>query len=243
MSRRTDLGQYHESPAVKTRLAPVQRMVARAMSASAAEVAACTVFADLDAEPLVALRGDLADPRPTVTHLLAVAVARSLRAHPTLNAHLDGDMLEVHDAVHLGLAMTLPDGGLIAPVIRDVQAMDAATFAAAARDLAARAKDGTLVPQDMRGAGFTLSSAGQSPAARYATPLVPLPQVAILAANAIRAAPMVKDGAVVAGHVLPLSLSFDHRALNGATANAFLDDLAARLAAPEPLMHPPETAP
>ena len=224
------------------RLSPLQRQVAAAMSRSAAEAAACTVLADLDAAPLSALLAGLERPRPTVTHLLAVAVARTLGAHPALNAHLDGDIVEAFGAVHLGLAMALPDGGLIAPVLRDAQALGAPGLAAAARDLAERARTGALRPADMRGATFTLSSAGPARAPRYATPLIPLPQVAILAATAIRPEPIVRDGAVVAGEVLPLSLTFDHRALNGAAANAFLEDLAARLAAPEALMHPPEDA-
>lgn len=218
----------------------MQRQVARAVSRSAAEAAACTVLSDLDAGPLSALRAGLVPPRPTVTHLLAVATARALGAHPALNAHLDGEMLETFGAVHLGLAMALPDGGLIAPVLRDAHLLCAPDLAEAARDLAERARAGALRPADMRGATFTLSSAGTGRAPRYATPLIPLPQVAILAATAIRPEPVVRGGAVVAGEVLPLSLTFDHRALNGAAANAFLETLADRLAAPEPLMHPPE---
>ncbi|MGR3434858.1 MAG: 2-oxo acid dehydrogenase subunit E2, partial [Shimia sp.] len=112
----------------------------------------------------------------------------------------------------------------------------------AARALGDAAEAGTLTPADMRGATVTLSSTGPGTVARHATPLVPLPQVAILAVTAIRDAAMVRGGAVVPGRVLPLSLTFDHRALNGAAANAFLDDLAAALADPAPLMHPPEPA-
>ena len=222
------------------RLSPLQRQVAAAMSRSAAEAASCTVLADLDAAPLSALLEGLERPRPTITHLLAVAVARTLAAHPALNAHLDGDMVEAFAAVHLGLAMALPDGGLVAPVLRDAQALSVPDLAAATRNLLKRARTGALRPADMRGATFTLSSAGPARAPRYATPLVPLPQVAILAVTAIRPEPVIRGGAVVAGEVLPLSLTFDHRALNGAAVNDFLEDLAARLAAPELLMHLPE---
>ncbi|PRY95719.1 pyruvate dehydrogenase E2 component (dihydrolipoamide acetyltransferase) [Hasllibacter halocynthiae] len=220
------------------KLSPVQRQVAKAVARSAAEAAACTVFADLDAAPLQAALAALERPRPTVTHLIAVAAARALTAHPVLNAHLDGDALDMPGAVHLGLAMALPEGGLIAPVIRDAHAMDAVTLARAARDLAERAARGALAPADMRGATFTLSSAGRSPTPRYATPLIPLPQVAIMAITAIREAPVIRDGAVASGLVLPVSLTFDHRALNGAAANEFLDALAGRLADPADLLRP-----
>ena len=213
------------------------------MARSAAEAAACTVFADLDAAPLTALREglgpDLGSRRPTVSHLLAAAVARALVAHPALNAHLEGDVLHVAQAVHLGLAVALPDGGLVAPVLRDAHLLAAPDLADAARTLTDRARAGTLRPDDVRGATFTLSNAGPARTPRYATPLVPLPQVAILAATAIRPEPVARGGAVSVGETLPVSLTFDHRALNGAAANAFLEDLAARLAAPEALMRPP----
>ena len=94
----------------------------------------------------------------------------------------------------------------------------------------------TTSAANLKGAGFTLSSVGQTKTAKFATPIVPVPQVAILAATALRDAPVVRDGALAVAPTLPLSLGFDHRALNGAAANAFLDTLAETLAAPEALI-------
>ena len=224
------------------RLSPVQRQTGKVLSKSRAETVEVTVFGELDVTELVRVRSELTqDDRPTITHFLLAALARSLRDQPDFNAHFADDALTLLPEIDLGFAVSLPNGDLVSPVLRDVGRLPLDAIAAAARDLAARARAGTLALADMRGAGFTLSSIGQTPAARFATPVVTVPQVAILAAMAVRAQPVVTDGRIGIAQILPVSLSFDHRAVNGAAANAFLQSLADHLARPDTL-HSPATS-
>ena len=222
------------------RLPPMQRQLAAVMLRSWTEAPQCTVFADADVTRLCELRRELKSggAAPTVSHFVLVALARALAVHPRLNAHLEGDVLTEHGTISLGFAIALDTGGLMAPVLRDVGNWDAFTMAEEARALTAKALGGKLALTDMQGATFTFSNAGQSRSPRYATPILALPQVAILAVTAMRPDPVVRDGAVTVADTLPLSLTFDHRALNGQQANLFLDCLADHLGAPEALLSP-----
>ncbi|WP_419908274.1 2-oxo acid dehydrogenase subunit E2 [Hoeflea sp.] len=222
------------------RLPPMQRQLATVMLNSWSQAPQCTVFADADVSRLRELRRDLKSKSaaPSVSHFVLVALARALLAHPRLNAHLDGDRMSEHTTVNIGFAVALDNGGLTAPVLRDAGGWDAFTMAREAGALLEKALAGRLAHSDMRGATFTFSNAGQSRSPRYATPILPLPQVAILAVTAMRPDPVVRDGAVTIADILPLSLTFDHRAINGQQANAFLDSLVDQLAQPDELLSP-----
>ena len=222
------------------RLSMVQRQTAKLLSKSRAETVEVTVFAELDVTALISLRADMraTEPAPTITHFILAALARTLATHPTFNAHFTDDTLHLLPQADIGFAVSLETGDLISPVLRDVGALPLDGIALAARGLAERARTGALALADMKGAGFTFSSVGQTPVARFATPVIPVPQVAILAAMAVRAQPVVRGDAIGIAQILPVCLSFDHRALNGAAANAFLQTLADTLAAPEGLIAP-----
>lgn len=219
-------------------LPPMQRIAAEHLMRSAREAVAVTMHGSADVQALLALRERLNAVRPggariSLTHLVAKALAQALGAHPALNATLDGREVVLHGAVHLGLAQALADGTLVVPVLRDAGRLAIGALAAEARALAARAAAGKLRIDDVRGATFTLSNGGQLPSARWTTPIIPLGQAAILALGAVHDAPAAVGGAVVVRPLLPLSLSFDHRFVNGVPAARFFDEVQRLIAAPE----------
>ncbi len=150
-----------------------------------------------------------------------VAVARAcvlaLRDHPVLNAWSPGGP---QDAVHLGIA-TQTDRGLVVPVVRDAGALDLDALAAAMADRTAAARDGRITPAGLRGSTFTITSAGRQ-AGLFSTPLLNLPEVAILGLYRIEPRPVVRDDRVAVRLQGNLSITFDHRALDGMDAAAFL---------------------
>jgi len=223
--------------ATAERLSPAQRQAAKFLARSQAESASVTVFGEIDMTALQRYRAGLGEaPRPPkVTHFLLRALAEALLEHRRLNAHLDDDSLKLFDEVNIGLAVALENGDLMTPVLRRLEASTLAEIAAEADALVARTRRGELALADVKGAGFTLSNVGASPTARWATPIVPMPQVAILAVGAIRETPVIADGECRAAAIMPVSLSFDHRAINGIAAAALLDSLAGLLAQPQQL--------
>ncbi len=229
-----------ENPSQAVRLSVMQRQAGKFLAACQGETVQVTVFAEVDVRNLMATRAAMANggAPPSITHFLIGAVASALRRHPRFNAHYQDGSLRLFDTVDIGLAVALERGDLITPVLRGVHDMTLAGISSAATDLVARARNATLKVDDMRGAGFTLSSMGRSGAVKFATPVIPVPQVAILAATQVREAPVVEDGAIRVAPILPLSLSFDHRAVNGAQASAFVQTLADALAWPETLRTP-----
>jgi 2-oxoglutarate dehydrogenase E2 component (dihydrolipoamide succinyltransferase) len=169
----------------------------------------------------------------TALPLVAEATVATLAEYGELNAWLDGDAYTRHSDVNLGIAVTLGERGLVAPVIRAAQRLDAAALAARIVDLAARARDGRLSPDELRGGTFTLTNPGQFGTV-MATPVISQPEVAILDMEAIVRRPVVVTGAdgaeeIAIRPICVLGLSWDHRALDGAYAARFLAALRARL--------------
>jgi len=188
--------------------------MARNMALAHQEVAAVTVIDDADVDHWT--KGTSALAR------LARAIVRAAKAEPGLNAWYDAkaDARTMREEVDLGIAVDLPDG-LLVPVLRNAHQVADAT--AELEQLVAKARERTLSPEMLRGATITLSNFGAI-GGRYASPMVVPPQVAILGAGRIEKRPVVaKDGAIAAHRVLPLSLTFDHRAATGGEAARFLN--------------------
>jgi pyruvate dehydrogenase E2 component (dihydrolipoamide acetyltransferase) len=187
--------------------------MARNMALAHQEVAAVTVIDDADVDHWP--KGTSALAR------LARAIVVAAKAEPGLNAWYDAkaDARTIREEVDLGVAVDLPDG-LLVPVLRNAHKITDAT--AELEQLVAKARERTLSPEMLRGATITLSNFGAI-GGRYASPMVVPPQVAILGAGRIEKRPVVaKDGAIAAHRVLPLSLTFDHRAATGGEAARFL---------------------
>ncbi len=219
----------------------MQRIAAGHLARSLHESVPVTLFGQVDAEALLALHSRLAvdrgsGPRITMTHLIVRAVALALRAHEGLNASLCGQELHFHADIHIGVALSLSDGQLIVPVLHHADRNSLDEIASTLRLLSERASAGTLGLSDVRGATFTVSNGGMVPSVRWSTPIIPLGQAAILGFGAVHQAVVAHDGAVAVRHVIPTSLSFDHRIVNGMPAARFLDDVHRLIVDPLPLM-------
>ncbi|MDD5088455.1 MAG: dihydrolipoamide acetyltransferase family protein [bacterium] len=197
-----------------------------------------TAHEEVEVSALVALRRDLkaalAERGVALSYLPFVirAVALSLQAHPKLNCRLDLDHNRVvyQRFFNVGIAVDTPDG-LIVPVIRDAEQRSIAELAEIVADYAARARARKLSLDEIRGGTFSLTNYG-SLAGTFGVPIINYPEVAILGVGRIMEKPVVRNGHIVPGHVLPLSLSADHRIVDGGDVSRFLLDLMKRLANP-----------
>jgi pyruvate dehydrogenase E2 component (dihydrolipoamide acetyltransferase) len=171
-------------------------------------------------------RGNKLTPLP----FLLMACARALKEHPRFNASLapGGTQIVLKKYVHIGIAVDTPQG-LLVPVIRDVDRKTVWELAAEARDLAERARARKLSPAEMQGGCFTISSLGTIGGEGF-TPIVNTPEVSILGVSRMAVRPMWDGKAFQPRKTLPLSLSYDHRVINGADAGAFLTWLVGVLA-------------
>jgi pyruvate dehydrogenase E2 component (dihydrolipoamide acetyltransferase) len=182
-------------------------------------------------EGLAAVAADgTTPPKISVNDFVVKAVATALRAHPEVNVSFAGDAIIRHRRVHIGVAVALPDG-LIVPVIRDADTLTISQISATTRDLATRARAGKLKPDEFSGSTFSVSNLGMFGVEQFTAVINP-PEAAILAVGATRQEAVVRDGQVVAGHTMRITLSVDHRALDGATGAKFLADLTALLENP-----------
>lgn len=173
--------------------------------------------------------------RLSPTDIIVKAAAVALREFPYVNAHIDGDTLTFFDEVHVGLAVSLGEEGLIVPVIRDAHRKGLAEIAQDRQALAARARAGQLTTADVSGGTFTVSNLGNYGVESF-NPIIAPPQVAILGVGGIADTVVARDGAPTVRPMMGLSLSFDHRAMDGAPAAAFLARLKEILETPYLLM-------
>jgi pyruvate dehydrogenase E2 component (dihydrolipoamide acetyltransferase) len=206
------------------------------MRAAVTEMPHVTLHARADASGLQAVRARLnarADvPRLSLTAVLARVVAEALREYPRVNGRTEEGEIRLYKRVNLGLAVALEDG-LIVPVIRDAQELDADRMAAAIVDLSDRARAGRIKLGDLADATFTLSTLGAH-GVEFFTPIINPPQLAILGVGTVRDEVRLRDGSPVAVPVLHLSLSFDHAAMDGVQAARFLELLVAKIEAGGP---------
>ena len=202
-----------------------RKTIARRM-AEAAAIPTLTADMEIDLSGLFARRRqDGEKPATSVLGELAHAAVACLREHPALNAHFSSEATLLWSAVHLGVAVDVPDG-LVVPVIRNAERLTAGELTRAIADLAGKARDGRLAPQELEGGTFTLSNPGSLGPVIRAEALLNPPQVALLGlAGIVQVPKAVPDGGGFAVEVRPVlraSLSFDHRALDGGPIIAFL---------------------
>jgi len=198
------------------------------------EIAAhCTTMVECDMSAVERRRALIGT---TALPIVARCVVDALREYPALNAWLEGDTFTQHEQVHLGIAVSLGgDGGLIVPVVHDAQDLSDEGIGRRIRELARRARDRQLSPDDVRGGTFTITNPGQF-GAIAATPIINQPQVAILDLEAVVKRAVVitdEDGSdsIAIRPMTMLCMSWDHRALDGAYAAQFLTALRRRIEA------------
>ena len=179
-------------------------------------------------ERLVELHGD--GVKPTISDLLTKVCAAALMRHRAVNAHYKGDAIELHPTANVGIAVAVPNG-LVVPVIQSCERKTIAEIAAARAELVDRARSGKLQQGDLDGGTFTISNLGMFGIERFIAVLNP-PQAAILAVGSTEEKPVVVDGQVVVRPRMELTLTCDHRAIDGATGAQFLGDVKAFLEDP-----------
>jgi pyruvate dehydrogenase E2 component (dihydrolipoamide acetyltransferase) len=160
------------------------------------------------------------DERPTVTDVLTKVCAIALMRHREVNATFAEDAIELHPAANVGLAVAT-DRGLVVPVITGADSRTVAEIAAARADLVARSREGKLTAEDLEGGTFTISNLGMYGVEQFIAVLNP-PQAAILAVGAIEERPVARDGEIVVRPMMTLTLTCDHRTIDGAVAADFL---------------------
>ncbi len=211
-------------------LSRIRRQIGEHMKHSLDTAAHCTTWIDADMSRIEAARRQLG---LTALPLVARATIMTLREHPALNAWLEDDRYTRHPDVHLGIAVSLGEDGLIVPVVHRAHELSVEGLAARIKELARRARARQLTADDVRGGTFTITNPGQY-GSIMATPIINQPQVAILDLEAVTKHPVVltdADGndSIAIRPTTILGLSWDHRALDGAQAAQFLASLKRRL--------------
>ncbi len=213
------------TPGKYTPASKLRRILAQRMHAGATQPAPVTLNTTVDAAPLMAYRVRHKSltpegPVPSFNDILIGLAARTLRDVPELNACWYRDGIHAYDAIHVATAVDTP-AGLLAPVIRHADQLSIAQIAERTRQLIVKARAGRLNQTHLEGGTFTVSNLGMFGIDAF-TPILNLPQAGILGVGRIFEAPVVRAGRLEIGHTLTLSLTFDHRVIDGAPAARWL---------------------
>lgn len=216
------------------RLSPMQMAVARGMFQSLSGTAQTTIMTEADVQPLTgvyaSLKGKYAATgfKLSYTAMLVKAVAQALENHPDVRMRLTDDThYTVIASIDIGIAVDVP-GGLVVPVIRQANLKDLRTICAELADLSSRARTGALVDGEMGNGCLTITNLGMFGITCF-TPVLNLPEPCILGVGAITQKPVARDGGVFIDSMMNLSLTHDHRIVNGAPAARFLQEVVANL--------------
>ncbi len=221
--------EYEDRP-----LSPIRATIAKRMPLSKAPVPHFYVTSEVAMDRAWELREELNaledQPKISVNDFVVRAAALTLMKHPEINASFQGDAVRVWRRAHIGIAVALEDG-LITPVLRDCQAKSLAQIAVEARALAERTRARKLRATELSGATFSISNLGMFDVAEFSAIINP-PEGAILAVGSVRRVPVVEDAGLGVGRRMMLTLSCDHRVMDGAMGARFLQDLKRLLEAP-----------
>jgi pyruvate dehydrogenase E2 component (dihydrolipoamide acetyltransferase) len=223
-------------------LSQMRKAIARATTQSKAPVPHFYLTSEIDMEQAERFRDQFKQNRtahPSVTDLLIKAAAIALSRHPDINVSFTGPAIRRHARIDIGIAVGIDDG-LITPVIRDCAAKSLENITTESRTLIDRARNKRLQPQEYTDATFSISNLGMFDVENFIAVLLP-PQAASIAVGAIHDAPVVKDGTVKAGRRMKVTLSCDHRALDGVQGAGFLKEFKRILEHPSELLPAKET--
>ena len=225
------------------RMSKIRKTISKQMHASWSAVPRVTNFDDADITDLEHLRQSSKDDyaaqglKLTTMPFLIKAIATALRHHPTINAVIDEQNEQViyKDYVNIGIAVDT-DRGLVVPVMKDADRMGIPEITRALAEMAGKVRGGQFAVSDLKGGTFTISNLGAI-GGQYSTPIVNVPEVAILLVGRSRKLPVVMpDDSIKPRLMMPLSLSYDHRLVDGGTAARFLNDVIGFLEAPSRLL-------
>jgi len=241
-SQATAVGAVGQGVEERVPFKGIRKAIANAMVKSVYTAPHVTLMDEVDVSALVALRtrakpmAEKKGVKLTYLPFIVKALVAACREFPSLNAMIDEAANEIvyKKYYNIGIA-TDTDNGLLVPVVFDADRKNVWTIAGEIRDLATRGRDGKLAPGEIKGSTISITNIG-SAGGMFFTPVINFPEVAILGTGRISEKPVVKNGEIVAAHVMALSLSFDHRIIDGATAQNFLNYMKQLLGDPELLI-------
>ena len=206
----------------------MRKAIAEHMHRSLSVSAQLTVMGELDMTETVKLRESLAKQeeaigtRITYTDIFVFVIARALKDNPGINCSLIDNEIKVWEDINIGVAVAIGEEGLIVPVIKNADRKSLVEISQAVKALVEKAKGGKLMPDDVTGGTFTLTSIGATGVSIFQTPIINQPESAILGTGPITDKPVVRDGQIVIASVMPYSLTFDHRVINGFGGEVFM---------------------
>lgn len=217
----------------------MRKTIAKRLTASARDIPHFNVSADIELDALMALRKELngregADYKISVNDFVIKAVALTLKRQPDCNVSYTDDAILRFNRADISMAVAV-EGGLITPIIKDAGAKGLATISAEAKELAGKARDGKLQPQEYQGGTFSISNLGMFGVSSFNS-IINAPQGGILSVGAGQQRPVVKDGALSIATVMTVTLAVDHRCIDGAAAAAFVKEFRGILEDPLQLM-------
>jgi pyruvate dehydrogenase E2 component (dihydrolipoamide acetyltransferase) len=224
--------KYTEKP-----VSQMRKVIAKRLSESLFTAPHFYITMSIDMDAAIAARGKMNEFSPvklSFNDMVIKAVAVALKLHPNVNSSWLGDKIRYNEHVNIGVAVAVEDG-LLVPVVRFADGKSLSRISAEVKDFAQRAKSKKLQPSDWEGSTFTVSNLGMFGIDEF-TAIINPPDACILAIGGISQVPVVKNGAVVPGNVMKVTLSCDHRVVDGATGAAFLQTFKALLEEPVRLL-------
>jgi len=209
----------------------MRRVIAERMQASLAGSAQLSFLGKFDATELIQFRKALLNREKvigvsvTYTEILVYTIARALKNHPDINVSLIENEVKVWEDINIGVAVALGKEGLLVPVVKQADKKSLTEISQEVKSLVERARTGKILPDEVTGGTFTLTSIGAVGVSDYQTPVINQPESAILGTGPIRDEPVAKNGQIVIAPIMPYSLTVDHRVINGFGAEQFLSTL------------------
>jgi pyruvate dehydrogenase E2 component (dihydrolipoamide acetyltransferase) len=209
----------------------IRRVIAERMVGSLSSSAQLSFLGEFDATELIQFRKALLNREKaigvsvTYTEILVYVIARALKDHPDINVSLIENEIKVWEDINIGVAVALGKEGLLVPVVKQADKKSLIEISQEVKSLVEKAREGKILPDEVTGGTFTLTSIGAVGVSYYQTPVINQPESAILGTGPIRDKPVVKNGQIVIASVMPYSLTIDHRVINGFGAEQFLAGL------------------
>jgi pyruvate dehydrogenase E2 component (dihydrolipoamide acetyltransferase)/2-oxoglutarate dehydrogenase E2 component (dihydrolipoamide succinyltransferase) len=209
----------------------MRRVIAERMVSSLSNSAQLSFLGKFDAAELIQFRKALLNREKAVgvsvtyTEIMVYAIARALKDHPDINVSLIENEIKVWEDINIGVAVALGKEGLLVPVVKQADKKSLIEISQEVKSLVEKARGGKILPDEVTGGTFTLTSIGAVGVSDYQTPVINQPESAILGTGPIRDEPVVKNGQIVIAPMMPYSLTIDHRVINGFGAEQFLASL------------------
>jgi len=220
----------------------MRRVIAERMVSSLSNSAQLSFLGEFDATELIQFRKALLIREKaigvsvTYTEILVYAIARALKDHPDINVSLIENEIKVWEDINIGVAVALGKEGLLVPVVKQADKKSLIEISQEVKSLVEKARGGKILPDEVTGGTFTLTSIGTVGVSYYQTPVINPPESAILGTGPIRDEPVVKNGQIVIASMMPYSLTIDHRVINGFGAEQFLASLKELMETPGMLL-------